>query len=374
MTDDVWAAWRAARPPTELLHLDSAAVGRSSTATLDAVTEHALAESVEGGYVAQELAQPVLAELRRDVATLCSTDEEGIAFTESAMASLEALLRAWPLPEDARVAVAASEWGPNIDVLDFLGIKVVRVPVDADGAVDLDALDRFLADDPPDALLLDHVAAHRGLVQPAGQVIEQGRRHGVPVLLDAAQSLGHLVVPPGADAVFATSRKWLTGPRGVGIIAVAEQHRSSLRVLRPGKHPDRLPVHLLEPDESHVAGRVGLRVAVGEYVALGPASVEERLRDVGRRVRELAATLDGWEVVHPSAPAGALTSLRPTNGQDVANTQQRLLHGHRILTTVSQPWRAPAEMDPTEPWLRLSPHVDLTTDDLEHLARALSET
>ncbi len=37
MTDDVWAAWREARPPTALLHLDTAAVGRSSNATLQAV-------------------------------------------------------------------------------------------------------------------------------------------------------------------------------------------------------------------------------------------------------------------------------------------------------------------------------------------------
>ena len=372
MTDDVWAGWRAARPPTELLHLDSAAVGRSSVATLEAVAEHARSESVEGGYVAQDNAQPLLTELRRDIATLFGTDEEGVAFTQSAMASLEALLGSWPLPEDARVAVAASEWGPNIDLLDHLGIKVEQVPVDDDGVVDLDALARFLADDPPDAVLLDHVAAHRGLVQPAAQVIEQCREYGVPVWLDAAQSAGHLAVPPGADAVFATSRKWLTGPRGVGMVAVAEQHRSSLRLLRPGKHPDRLPVHLLEPDEAHVAGRVGLAVAMREYLALGPDAVEKRLGEVGSSVRELAASLEGWEAVRPGAPAGALTALRPTDGQDVASTQQRLLHQHRILTTVVQPWRAPAEMKAAEPWLRLSPHVDLTSEDLERLSEALA--
>jgi pyridoxal 5-phosphate dependent beta-lyase len=45
---------------------------------------------------------------------------------------------------------------------------------------------------------------------------------GVPLWVDAAQALGHVDTARGADAVYATSRKWLTGPRGVGLLAVTE--------------------------------------------------------------------------------------------------------------------------------------------------------
>lgn len=368
---DLWAAWRAARPATDLLHLDSAAVGRSSVATLEAVAGHARQEAVLGGYVAQEHARPALDRLRTDVAALLGTDEEGVAFTESAMAALEVLVRAWPLGEGARVAVAASEWGPNVELLAASGLTVVAVPVAGSGVIDLDALDRLLADDPPDVVLIDHVAAHRGLVQPADEVVGLGRRHGVPVWLDVAQAVGHVVVPAGADALVATSRKWLTGPRGVGMLAVAEQHRSHLHVRRPAKHPDAPVVHLLESDEAHVAGRLGLGVAVRDHLDLGPVRVADRLAEVGRCVREALGTLSGWQVVHPEAPAGATTALRPTAGQDLARTRDRLLHEHRILVSVTQPWRAPSEMEGDDPWLRLSPHVDLRGDDVEHLARVL---
>ena len=37
----LWAAWREARPQTAVLHLDTAAVGRSSISTLQAVSDHA---------------------------------------------------------------------------------------------------------------------------------------------------------------------------------------------------------------------------------------------------------------------------------------------------------------------------------------------
>ena len=197
-------------------------------------------------------------------------------------------------------------------------------------------------------------SAHRGLVQPAAEIIALAREHGVPVWLDAAQSVGHVAVPPGADAVVATSRKWLTGPRGVGMVAVAEQHRPHLRVRRPAKLPD-VPDH---PDA---------RVAGGPCRGTGRArgrrtraprprtgAVADRLADVGRAVREMAATVDGWEVVHPHAPAVATTSLRPTRGQDAEQVHEVLLHEHDILTSVCLPWRAPGERI-DEPWLRLSP-------------------
>ncbi len=374
MIDTAWEGWAASRPKTDVLHLDSAAVGRSSTGTLEAVAAHALLESEVGGYVAQDLARDRLDRLRRDTAALLGNEADGVAFVESAMAALEALVHAWPLQEGARVGVAASEWGPNLELLEWLGLDVQPLPVDDGGVLDLAALETVLAGDPPDVVLVDQVAAHRGLVQPAAEVIALGQQAGVAVWLDAAQSVGHVAVPPGADAVVATSRKWLAGPRGVGMLAVAEQHHSHLRVRRPAKHPDRPAVHHLEPDEAHVSGRLGLGVAIQEYLELGVGEVEDRLVEVGRRTREMGATLTGWQVVHPQAPAGAITAIRPTVGQDVAQARDRLLRQHDILATVCLPWRAPLEMEgSTGPWLRLSPHVDVGDEDLERVARALSE-
>ncbi len=375
MDEGDWTRWGDARPSTTVLHLDTAAVGRSSSATLAAVADHARLEAEVGGYTAEARAEQRLAELRRDLAALLGTDADGVAFVESATAALHVLLDAWPLPAGARVAVAGSEWGPNLEILEHHGLRPEILATDDDGVVDLGALERRLRDAPPDVVLVDQVAAHRGLVQPADAVVALGSSHGVPVWVDAAQALGHVPVAAG-DAVFAPSRKWLTGPRGVGVIAIAEKHRPALRVLRPAKHPGWPTVHHLESGESHVAGRVGLGVAVREFLDLGPARVAERLAEVGRMTRSAIASLDGWEVVRPDAPAGATTAIVPTAGQDVVRAGARLLEEHDILTSVCLPWRAPMEAlagAPQQPMLRLSPHVDLTTEDLERLARALSE-
>lgn len=369
-----WADWRRARPPSSVVHLDTAAAGRASSATLRAVAEHARWESEVGGYVAENLAAESLDGVRRDVAALMGADPDGLAFVESAATALVALVDAWPLSPGARIGVPASEWGPNLEVLEHRGLVPELLAVDGHGVLDLERLEARLRLDPPDVLLVDEVAAHRGLLQPTGEVLALAQAQGVPVWVDAAQSLGHVPVA-AADAVFATSRKWLAGPRGVGMLVVAPAHREALRVRRLAKLPGLPPVQHLESFEAHVAGRVGLGVAVREHLEAGPDRVHRRLAEVGRLTREAIASVHGWEVVRPDAPAAAITSIVPTSGQDVAASGARLLEEHAIVTTVCLPWRAPREQDGAragQPTLRLSPHVDLTPDDLERLCRALS--
>ena len=86
-----------------------------------------------------------------------------------------------------------------------------------------------------------------------------------------------------------TSRKWLTGPRGVGLLCVRPALAAELTPVLP-LPPDVPPLRAFESGEAHVAGRVGLVLAVGEHLAAGPDRVRARLAALGRATREL---LDG---------------------------------------------------------------------------------
>ena len=228
----------------------------------------------------------------------------------------------------------------------------------------------MLDDDPPALVHVTPVASHRPLVQPLAAIVERCCAAGVPVWVDAAQALGHIDLSCGADAVYGTSRKWLTGPRGVGVVAVAERHWPALRMLRlESVPPDAPAIRHLESHEANVAGRVGFAAAVGEHVTLGPAAVRQRLAEVGRLTRRALDGATGWEVVGDLDAPVAITAVRPTGGGDVTAARDRLLDEHRILTTAAATARAPREM--TEPLLRVSPHVDVTADDLARLRDAL---
>lgn len=196
-------------------------------------------------------------------------------------------------------------------------------------------------------------------MQPAAEVVALCRDAGVPVLVDAAQALGHVPSDHGADAVYATSRKWLTGPRGVGLLAV-----------RPGLGLD---VGRLESAEAFIGGRVGLGVAVAQHLADGPERVRERLAAIGALTRTVLHGVAGWQAVEPVDEPSATTTLRPPLGwtdTDVGRARERLLAEHGVLVTLAESWRAPLEASRTV--LRVSPHLDTGPAELEHLARALA--
>jgi pyridoxal 5-phosphate dependent beta-lyase len=375
--DPQWRWWRERRVPAERVHLDNAAAGRASTATLAATADHAEREAATGAYVAAAQAAPVLAEGRAELARLLAVPAAGLAFVPSAEAALAALLAAWPLRAGDTVAVLPSEWGPNLHAFGRRGLRVTELAAGGDGAVDLAALERMLAQPQvrrPALVHLTQVTSHRALVQPAAAAAALCREAGVPLWVDAAQALGHVDTACGADAIYATSRKWLTGPRGVGLAGVAERWWDRLTVsasdlMADARPAEASPMWLMEAGEASVASWIGLCTAVREYVEAGPARVWRRLEQVGRQTRETLADLPGWAVVDPAGAGSAITALRAANGQDIAATRARLLDEHGILTTAGAVTRAPREM--TEPLLRISPHVDCAPEDLTRLRQGL---
>ncbi|MCG5432863.1 ergothioneine biosynthesis PLP-dependent enzyme EgtE [Mycobacterium sp. MYCO198283] len=367
MTDSLAARWRAARPPVAGIHVDNAACSRQSVAAMAAADRHAHHEAEVGGYVAGEAAAPVLDAGRAAVAALVGMAADEVVYTTGSGDALDVLLGAWP--RGRRVfACARGEYGPNLAVVAAHGFDVRLLPTDVAGRLDVAAAAADLAAEPPDLVQLTAVGSHRGLLQPAAAVGEVCRELGVPYVVDAAQALGHTDCDVGADAVYSSSRKWLAGPRGVGVLAIRRPLADRLTPrLRPAGDA---PVHRrLEAGEANVAARIGFAVAVGEHLAAGPQQVQARLAEVGRLTREAVAGVAGWRVVEPVDEPTAITTLEPTDGADPAVVRSRLIAERGVLTTYAGIERAPHEL--RTPVLRLSPHVDVTAEELAAVAAAL---
>jgi pyridoxal 5-phosphate dependent beta-lyase len=366
--EDLAAAWRKARPRPAGRHLDSAAMSRQSHRVLEAAAHHARHEAELGGYVAEATADDLLQQGRSVLGGLVGMAAADVAFVESAQAALVALLTGWRLPSGSRVACLPGEYAPNIAQLRTYGLRPEPLPVDGLGRAEVEGVARLLADDPPSFVHLTHIPSHRGLLQPATEIAALCRDAGVPLVLDAAQSLGHTDTDLGADVVYGTSRKWLAGPRGVGFLCARPAIAALLTPVLP--EPEGVPpMRAFESGEAHVAGRVGLVVAIGEHLAAGPDRVRERLAALGSTTRELLDGVGGWQVIEPLDEPTATTTLRPPDGVDVVATRSQLLSEHGIVVSAIGPERAPGEM--TGPVLRVSPHLDAALEDLEALATAL---
>jgi hercynylcysteine S-oxide lyase len=369
---DLADSWRAARPPVAGLHLDSAACSRQSFAALDAADRHARHEAEVGGYVAAEAATPVLDAGRAAVAALAGMPDAQVVFTTGSQHALDLLLSSW-LTASRKLACLPGEYGPNLALMAVHGFDRVTLPTDGEGRVAVHEAAISLAADPPGLVHLTAVASHRGVVQPLPEVAQLCRDLGVPLIVDAAQALGHIDCATGADAVYASSRKWLAGPRGVGALAMRP---SLLRRLQPRLPPKEWVGSLsiadqLELGEANVAARVGFSVAVGEHVAAGPSAVRARLAEVGRVSRTALADVPGWRVVEAVEEPSAITTLAPLDGADPQKIREWLIAERRIVTTAVVIERAPLEL--TAPVLRISPHVDTTAEDLSTFAAALAD-
>lgn len=362
--------WRSARPKVAGLHLDSAACSRQSFAVIDATTQYARHEAEVGGYVAVDAAAPVLDAGRAAVAALTGLAGDHVVFTTGANHALDLLLSSWP--KERTLACLPGEYGPNLAIMAANGFAVRALPVDGHGRLDVDAAARQLGADPPAVVHLTPLASHRGLAQPLAALADVCRTLGVPLVVDAAQALGHLDCAVSPAAVYSSSRKWLAGPRGVGVLAV---HPELAQRLRPRLPPPEwnLPLTVtqrLEHGEANVAARVGFSVAVGEHLAAGPEQVRARLAEVGRCTREALSDVTGWRVVEPLGEPTAITTLAPTDGADPQKVRAWLIAHRGVVTTYAEVQRAPFEM--TTPVLRVSPHVDATSDELAQFGEALA--
>lgn len=371
--DSLADRWRAARPPMAGLHLDNAACSRQSVAVIDAAAQHARNESEVGGYVAAEAAAPVLDAGRVAFAALTGMTDAEVVFTTGSLHALDLLLGAWPT-KHRTVACLPGEYGPNLAVMAAHGFDRRLLPTMDDGRVALDDAARALDTDRPDLVHLTAVASHSGVLQPVSMVAQLCRELGLPLVIDAAQALGQVDCGAGADATYSSSRKWIAGPRGVGILAVRRELMESLRPRMAAPQWARASgsptvAQQLEFGEANIAARVGFSLALGEHLAYGPAAVCARLAELGGLSRTVLADVAGWAVVEEVEEPSAITTLAPTDGADPQAVRDWLLAERRILTTFVGVQRAPLELP--GPLLRISPHLDTTAEDLETFAEAL---
>ncbi|MCQ4081595.1 aminotransferase class V-fold PLP-dependent enzyme [Streptomyces sp. RB6PN25] len=113
------------------------------------------------------------------------------------------------------------------------GGDVTRIAVDRSGRVAADDYRSALRGDT--ALACLQSANHEvGTVQPVAEVAEVCRAAGVPLLVDAAQSLGWEPVGGDWSLVAASAHKW-GGPAGVGLLAV----RKGVRFAAPAPADER---------------------------------------------------------------------------------------------------------------------------------------
>jgi cysteine desulfurase len=181
------------------------------------------------------------------------------------------------------------------------GGSVTLAPVDVTGRVSVEEFAAALAADT--ALACLQAANHEvGTVQPVDLVAESCAAAGVPLLVDAAASVGHVPPPQRWDLLVASARKW-GGPAGVGVLAIrtGTRWRSVLPddEAEAGRFPGGVPVPLA------VAAAAGLEAAEagrGQEAARQSALVDRIRAEIPSRIPDV-------EVLGAPDPDGRLPHI-----------------------------------------------------------------
>lgn len=292
-----------------VLHFNNAGAGLMPAPVLEAQLAHLRREAEIGGYEAKDEAAPRLEAVYGSIAGLIGAGEEEIALVENATVAWDLAFHSFRFEPGDRILTAEAEYASNyiayLRMAERSGVRVEAVPSDEAGQLDVAALEAML-DERVRLIAITHVPTNGGLVNPAEEVGAVARRHGVPYLLDACQSVGQLEIDVeriGCDLLSATGRKYLRGPRGTGFLYVRRAILERLdppfldlhaaNWVAPDRYEMRPDARRFENWEFNVAGLLGLGAAVDYARAWGMGAIALRVAALAEELRARLADIPG---------------------------------------------------------------------------------
>ncbi|HNQ24356.1 MAG TPA: aminotransferase class V-fold PLP-dependent enzyme [Phycisphaerae bacterium] len=235
-----------------------------------------------------------------------------VVFTANATAALNLVLHGLLTP-GAHVVISGMEHNAVMRPLRSLetgGAAVTIVPCGADGALTAADIEEYLR--PTTRLLVvNHASNVCGTVQPVGEIAALARRHGIALLVDAAQTGGCRpidVTGDGIDLLAFSGHKGLLGPTGTGGLVIHEDFDiDRLPALIQGgtgsrseheRQPDFLP-DKYEAGTPNIVGLAGLAAGVRFVLERGVEAIRRHEQDLTGRLLAGLREIAGVRILGP---------------------------------------------------------------------------
>lgn len=310
----------------------------------------------------------------------CARDE--IALCSSGTDALYALITNYrPLASGESVLYADVDYDEMQYAMDYLaasrGATVVRValPEPATTANVLAAYDEALTRATrPKLLLLTHLSNRHGLIPPVAEIIRLAKARGVDVILDSAQTVGHLdftIADTGADFIGFSLHKWVGAPLGTGAIYIRAQRLTDIAPYLGNRIYDADDVRARVPTgTADFAARLTIPAALDLQQEIGPSTKYRHLVTLRNYWVDRVRDLPGLQILGSDEPGrvGAVTAFRlggMRSWEDAQRVQQRFVEQYRVLAVAKRGLA-------TGPAIRVTPGLYTRIVDLDRLVAAIT--
>ena len=314
-----------------LVYLDNAATTQKPLCVLDAMREEYLNvnANVHRGvhYLSQQATDLHEAARERVRRFINAAKTEEIVFTRGTTEAINLVAASFcesQMQAGDEVIVSDMEHHSNIVPWQLQaqrrGIVVRHLPISDDGQLLFDEIEHFF--NPRTRIVsLAHVSNVLGTVNPISRLVEMAHAHGVPVLVDAAQSAPHMAIDVqqlGCDFLAFSGHK-MYGPTGIGVLYGKEDWLDRLPPYQGGGEMidrvswekttfERLPFKFEAGTPDYVATH-GLATAIDYLCAIGFEAIEAHEQVLTRYCMEQLQTIDDMRLYGTAPGKDAVVSF-----------------------------------------------------------------
>ena len=314
-----------------LVYLDNAATTQKPRTVVEAITEeyyNVNANVHRGVHYLSQQATDLHEEAREKVRQFVNAQSTGeIIFTRGTTESLNLVASSFCdefMQEGDEVIVSVMEHHSNIVPWQLQaakrGIAVRVIPMTDEGELRLDEYER-LFNERTKIVSVAHVSNVLGTVNPVEEMIRIAHAHGVPVMVDGAQSAPHFAVDVQAMDCdfFAFSGHKMYGPTGIGVLYGKEDWLDRLPPYQGGGEMiesvsfektvfERLPFKFEAGTPDYVATH-GLAKAIDYVTAIGMDDIQRHEQELTRYAMRRLSEIEGLRVFGTTERKDAVVSF-----------------------------------------------------------------
>ena len=314
-----------------LIYLDNAATTQKPLSVLDAMRDEYLnvnANVHRGVHYLSQQATDLHEAAREKVRQFINARKtEEIVFTRGTTEAINLVASSFcELQMQASDEVLVTEMEHHSNIVSWQlqaqkrGIVVRHLPITDDGRLDLSSLTSHLTSRTK-LVSVAHVSNVLGTVNPVEEIIKIAHEHGIPVLVDGAQSAPHFKVDVQTMDCdfFAFSGHKMYGPTGIGVLYGKEEWLEKLPPYQGGGEMidkvtwekttfERLPFKFEAGTPDYVATH-GLAKAIEYIDAIGFEAIQQHEQELTCYCMEQLQTIDGMKIYGPAEGRDAVVSF-----------------------------------------------------------------